>query len=73
MPMPYRFLTSLVVRHQGNLYLFDAREWAETYNGTPYLSGTANRQLDSCSSGTRAVHIENGGSAKVEEHLSGLC
>jgi len=26
MPMPYRFLTSLVVRHQGNLYLFDAGE-----------------------------------------------
>jgi ribonuclease Z len=26
MPMPYRFPTSLVVRHQGNLYLFDAGE-----------------------------------------------
>jgi len=26
MPMPYRFLTSLVVRHQGQLYLFDAGE-----------------------------------------------
>jgi ribonuclease Z len=26
MPMPYRFLTSLAVRHQGQLYLFDAGE-----------------------------------------------
>src|SRR3990172_10263360 len=26
MPMPYRSLTSLVVRHRGNLYLFDAGE-----------------------------------------------
>ena len=26
MPMPYRFLTALVVRHQGQLYLFDGGE-----------------------------------------------
>jgi ribonuclease Z len=26
MPMPYRYLTSLVVRHQGHLYMFDAGE-----------------------------------------------
>jgi len=26
MPMPYRFLTSLALRHQGELYLFDAGE-----------------------------------------------
>src|SRR5512139_1764 len=26
MPMPYRFLTSLAVRHEGQLYLFDAGE-----------------------------------------------
>jgi ribonuclease Z len=26
MPMPYRFLTSLAVRHQGQLYIFDAGE-----------------------------------------------
>ncbi len=26
MPMPYRFLTSVAVRHQGQLYLFDAGE-----------------------------------------------
>ena len=26
MPMPYRFLTALAVRHQGQLYLFDAGE-----------------------------------------------
>ncbi len=26
MPMPYRFLTSLAIRHQGQLYLFDAGE-----------------------------------------------
>ncbi len=26
MPMPYRFLTSLAVRHQGQVYLFDAGE-----------------------------------------------
>ena len=29
MPMPYRFLTSLAVRHQGHTYLFDAGEGAQ--------------------------------------------
>jgi ribonuclease Z len=29
MPMPYRYLTSLVVRHEGSLYLFDAGEGAQ--------------------------------------------
>lgn len=29
MPMPYRFLTSVVIRHEGRMYMFDAGEGAQ--------------------------------------------